>query len=458
MGENCISKEERFMTKRSKSLSVIFSIVGVAGLIYLGVGHVIDVGVYSTPLSVLFAIMFLNLSINFWGSISHRAHKPNPKKQDLLNALTVAVIVPVYNEDPKLLAAGLDSLLHQTRMPQEVWITDDGSTNQPLRTWPVRKAVDALRKGGVMVRTKRQTNAGKRHAQAAGFTMSKADIYVTIDSDTVLDPKAIEELLIPFQQRSTMSVAGIVYGQNHKKSLLTRIIELGFSNSFMSGRAAEGFFKTVRVNCGIIAAYRGEIVRSNMDRYLSQTFLGAPALFGDDRALTILSREEGDCLYQPTAIAYSALPEKINHLIRQRLRWAKSWFWGTWWLLSRPFSSPEFWLTFFQICSMTAYFTAVGSIIFLASTGAVSPVIVGMTMLVSVLIGMVSNLRYIFWGRRDVSAWDRILTWLTSPLSSVLYMVCLTPLYLVAVLTLKKNGWGTRQKVEVELDVSGAKV
>lgn len=435
----------------TRFLIFVFGLVGTVGLLYLGFTHIVSVGIYTTPLAVLFAIMFVNLSLNFWASISHRASYSDPRRSSKTRGLSVAVIIPVYNEDPALLAAGLDSLRLQTRVPDEVWITDDGSTNAPLTRVEVLAAITALSAAGVDVRTQTQPNLGKRHAQAKGFASSRADIYVTIDSDTVLDLNAIEEILVPFEKANTMAVAGIVYGQNHRQSLLTRIVELGFSTSFMSGRAAEGFFGAVRVNCGILAAYRGRVVRENLDRYLGQTFFGAPATFGDDRALTILAREEGDCLYQPTAIAYSALPSRLSHLIRQRLRWAKSWFWGTRWLLSRPTSAPEFWLTFTQILSMICYFTAIITITVLAIIGVVGPEIVLTTVLVSALIGMFSNLRYVFYGRQDVSFWDRVVTWSVSPLSSILYILILTPLYLVALFTLRQSKWGTRQTVEVGL-------
>ena len=42
--------------------------------------------------------------------------------------VTVAVVVPCYNEDPALLARVLESLRWQTRRPDAVVVTDDGSS------------------------------------------------------------------------------------------------------------------------------------------------------------------------------------------------------------------------------------------------------------------------------------------------------------------------------------------
>ena len=77
---------------------------------------------------------------------------------------------------------------------------------------------------GTEIRWTRQANQGKRRAHALVFeSVPEADIFITVDSDTTLDRRAIEEGLKPFQNRKVMSVAGIELGFNATKNFLTRM-------------------------------------------------------------------------------------------------------------------------------------------------------------------------------------------------------------------------------------------
>ncbi len=50
--------------------------------------------------------------------------------------------------------------------------------------------------------------------------------------------------------------------------------------------AAYSRLRSVLCCCGSLSAYRGALLRTYMPDFLSQTFLGVPAIFGDDRRLT----------------------------------------------------------------------------------------------------------------------------------------------------------------------------
>jgi hyaluronan synthase len=421
----------------------------VALLSYFLLRHLSALNLSRTNFAIAYALMFGYMALNILASFAAKPHVADPTFD--YSSLTVDVFMPIYNEDPQFIAAGLTSMTTQTRAPQRIWVVDDGSANDPLNDLQVRAAVKTARDRGIGVLTHRQENKGKRHAQAYGFERSDADIYVTVDSDTVLKSDALEELLYAFSNPATQSVGGLAAGQNHKESLLTRTIELGFVMAFLSGRLAEGYFGAVRVNCGILAAYRGDVVRDNLFRYLGQRWLGQVVSIGDDRVLTIFARERGRTDFQATAVAYSALPTKMSHLVRQRLRWARSWYWGTLWLLRRPIRTPDFWFTTLQITGMISYVIAIGFAIIGTASAEIHPRFLGYTFVVSVVIGAMSTMRYVSAGRPDDSALSRMVTWLLSPLSSLLYMFVLVPLYWYAGLFLRPKGWGTRRVIEVML-------
>lgn len=69
-----------------------------------------------------------------------------------------------------------------------------------------------------------------------------ADIFVTVDSNTLLDEQAIENGLQPFAKPKVMSVAGMLIGLNRRHSLLTRLVDLaGHTDSTLNTRACHSW-------------------------------------------------------------------------------------------------------------------------------------------------------------------------------------------------------------------------
>lgn len=408
-----------------------------------------------TNFALLNAVLFVHLCLKVTAAVAAKPHEVRPGSD--LDSLAVDVIVPIYNEDPALLAAGMRALAAQTRRIRAIWLIDDGSRPSEsgrtvLEEPEVLGAIERAEAAGVIVHAIRQANSGKRWAQSRAFASSDADIFITIDSDTYLDRRAVEKLLVPFSRPEVHSVAGLACGQNYRRSLLTRAIDLGFTMAFVQGRMAEGFFGSVRVNCGILAAYRADLVRDNLHRYLNQSFLGASVKAGDDRALTFLAKERGRTEFQPEAIAYSALPERLGHLARQRMRWARSWVWGTLWLLRRPVTSADFWFTITQLLGIFAIAAVLTTVAIGTALGAVSLAMLGQTFLAVMTIGAVCHLRYVVAVHQRDSFWQRLATWLCSPLATVLYLGLFLPLYFVAMVRPRpQQVWGTRAQIEVAL-------
>jgi hyaluronan synthase len=62
-----------------------------------------------------------------------------------------------------------------------------------------------------------------------------------------------------------------------------------------------------------------------LEEWEFQSFLGRPATFGDDRALTNRILRRHRVVYQSTARAETTAPSSLRVFFRQQLRWKKSW-------------------------------------------------------------------------------------------------------------------------------------
>lgn len=369
-------------------------------------------------------------------------------ERGVLDGLHVTVPVPVYNEDPELLRRCLWSLLAQDRRPDLIFVVDDGSTKVNYDALWSEFAWAASR-AGVRFRWTRTPNRGKRHAQGVAFAATPdTDIYVTIDSDALLSPSAIRELLRPFRDEEVMSVAGVVLASNATRNLLTRFTDLWFVTAQLVTRSGLSSLGSVLVNSGPLAAYRGHVVRDNLDGYLNETFAGRPVGFSDDSMLTLYAKMRGRTVQQPSAVVLSAMPETVSHHLRQYVRWMRgSTIRSCWRARYLPLSSVAFWLhaaTWLQMVVSTML------VIVLFVVAPLTGVAIGPHMLlITVCIALAQALRYMTYQRSDVSTADQLLTLATFPVAALWAFFVLRAVRWYGMATCARTGWGTRQDVEV---------
>lgn len=369
-----------------------------------------------------------------------------------LDEMHVSVLVPVYNEDPGYLKLGLESFLRQTRRPDSVHIVDDGSTTgdyADVRAW---WEVAAFR-AGVRTTWQRVPNGGKRHAQAHAVRVSgEADIYITCDSDSCFAPQAVEQALLPFSRPRVQSVAGIVIATNNRANWLVRITDLWFVVCQLVDRSGQSAVGAVMVNSGPLAAYRAAVIRDNLDGYLNETFMGRAVNFSDDSMLTLYAQERGLTVQQPSAICFTAMPEKWSHFNRMYLRWMRgSTIRSIWRMRYLSPARPAFWLHTMRWIQMVL--TQMVTVWMLLIEPLVYRNMPPTTMLiVPFLIGWAQGLRYLSIIRSDERIRSRLVTWLAMPGAIVLAWTLLRWLRWYGIVTCAKTGWGTRQNgAEVSL-------
>jgi len=103
---------------------------------------------------------------------------------------TVAAIIPTYN-DAHRAARAVESVLQQTRLPDEIIVVDDGSAED---------ARPRFAHFGPRVRCLRQTNGGLSAARNAGIEATRADFVAFLDADDLWMPDKTELQLRQFEE------------------------------------------------------------------------------------------------------------------------------------------------------------------------------------------------------------------------------------------------------------------
>lgn len=233
------------------------------------------------------------------------------------------VIVPAYNEG-QLVYETLKSLVSSDYPAEKLQLVaiDDGSGDD---TWDwMKKAKDLL--GDRVTILQQPHNQGKRHALYRGFNMGTGEVFVTVDSDSIVEKDTLRNLVSPFVTNSECgAVAGNVRVLNNQKAIIPRMLNVSFVFSFEFIRSAQSVLGSVLCTPGALAAYKREAVMNCLPEWINQTFMGKPSDIGEDRAMTNMILKQGyHVLFQRNAYVLTNIPEKFSSLHKMFTRWERS--------------------------------------------------------------------------------------------------------------------------------------
>ena len=384
-----------------------------------------------TIIWVSMGILLLFMRTVLW--LVYRPFKPAGEQ----DAPALTVLIPAYNEGA-MVEETINSVAAATYPYDRLQIIaiDDGSTDD---TWHhIRHA--ELRFPGLVTALRLPANRGKRGALAEGFRRATGEIFVTVDSDSVIERGALLAIAGPFRDPRVGAVAGKVAVHNRMSGLIPRMLHVRFILSFDYLRSAQSVFRTVYCCPGALAAYRGEVVRRVLPAWEGQRFLGAQCTYGEDRALTNDILASGyDTVYQRAAVVHTVVPETYSKLCRMFLRWDRSYIreefrYGriVW---SRPLGSRI--LSFYE-STITNLRYPVGyvSIALWIANALKDPGSV-VRMLLAI---MVVSLVYVLYYLRSERSWDFVFGILYAYFS----FFALTWIFPYAALTVRARGWLTR--------------
>ena len=232
-----------------------------------------------------------------------------------------SIIVPAYNEGFAV-AETLRALLKSDYPAEklEIIAINDGSADD---TWNWITLVSGEAPGRIHA-VNLEKNQGKKHALHLGFNQAKHEIVVTIDSDSIVKPDTLRNLVLPFENPKVGGSAGVVRVRNMHQGIIPRILDVCFVFSCDFIRSAQSAIGAVLCSPGAISAYRRAALLPHLDNWLHQTFLGKPSTIGEDRALTsILLRNDYHVVLQNTAQVETNVPIDYPQLCRTLIRWTR---------------------------------------------------------------------------------------------------------------------------------------
>lgn len=352
----------------------------------------------------------------------------------------VSIVVPCKNEEGVIRNTVVKCL--QARYPKEkleVIVINDGSTDGTSRVLQsLRNELDFEDRRRLII-IEWAKNRGKRQAMAEGFARASGEIVVQLDSDSYISPEDFRKLVLPFKNEEIGGISAHTDPENADENLLTKMQSAYYFISFRILKAAEATFFTVLCLSGCSSAYRKKAVLPVLDEWLGEKFLGLPATWGDDRALTSRLLKTGwKTLYTDRVKAYTVVPATLRQLLRQQLRWKKSWIVNS--ILTSRFlyrTHPFFAVSYFLplvIITLATPLVTLAALIWAPLAFGLPPLyyLVGIFLVTSLII-----LYYRLLAPKN-SYWPYLYLW------SLLNTFLLSFLIIWAAFRLRDRRWGTR--------------
>jgi cellulose synthase/poly-beta-1,6-N-acetylglucosamine synthase-like glycosyltransferase len=280
-----------------------------------------------------------------------RGHVAPNDQQDQLASTTplpsplVSCLVAVHNE-AGIIDRCIRSLAEQSYHAIEIIVVDDASTDDTRARLHELAGLYPIR----VVELDR--NVGKKRALGAGILLATGDIFAFTDSDSTWAPDAIEKAVgLLGRNPSVGAVSGHCRASNANDSLLTKMQDSWYEGQFSVRKAFESAFGAVTCVSGPLAIFRREAIYNYIPAWEQDTFLGSEFRFATDRTLTgyVLMDERTasrvrrhnagtpfaspaypparwDIVYSKSIRATTVVPNTLSALMRQQVRWKKSFF------------------------------------------------------------------------------------------------------------------------------------
>ena len=272
-------------------------------------------------------------------------------------APAVSIIAPAYNESLTIVE-NIRALLSLYYPNFEIIIVNDGSKDNTLS-----KTIEAYELEKVpyvidykieckeildIYKSKKKAfnnltiinkiNGGKADALNAGINIAKSPYFIAIDVDSIIDPYAIQKMVLPFlteTDKRVIATGGVIRiansckikdGQlieiNVPEDLLPRFQVIEYNRAFLLGRLAWSRLDGLLLISGALGLFDKEIA-IGCGGYLNKTV-------GEDMEIVVRMRkymanrnEKYKVVYIPEPLCWTEAPSNLKILGSQRNRWTR---------------------------------------------------------------------------------------------------------------------------------------
>lgn len=275
--------------------------------------------VVTFPIAMLIFIVFLNRYV--FGLYFRLIRGKAIQTVDRTYEPTVTVVVPLFNEGRSI----YDTIVSLVRLDYpahklSVTVVDDCSTDDSYE-WAC-KAADEYPNVRVL---RNPHNMGKRKGINHAVREACSEIIVSVDSDVIVCPTAVKELVAQFASPDIAAVGGRVHVSNPNDNWLSKLQTIKYYFGQEHLKNLERSLEAVMCLSGCLTAYRRSVLIELEPVLENRNILGVAIKYGEDRFLTHQIVKRGyKTRMTMDAMCFTKAPTTLHGYFNQQLRWKRS--------------------------------------------------------------------------------------------------------------------------------------
>ena len=234
---------------------------------------------------------------------------------------TITVVVPLFNEGRSI----YDTIISLVRLdyPADklaITVVDDCSTDDSYE-W----ACKAAREHANVRVLRNPHNMGKRKGINHAVREATSEIIVSVDSDVIVYPTALRELVARFTGPEVAAVGGRVHVSNPNANWLSKLQTIKYYYGQEHLKNLERALRSVMCLSGCLTAYRRHVLIELEPILEHRNIAGIPIKYGEDRFLTRQIIKRGyRTVMTMDAMCFTKAPTDLRGYFNQQLRWKRS--------------------------------------------------------------------------------------------------------------------------------------
>jgi len=272
-------------------------------------------------------------------------------------APTISIIAPAYNESLTIVE-NIRALLSLYYPNFEIIIVNDGSkddtlskivaayelervpyvVNYQIKCQEILEIYKSKKKALNNLTILNKVNGGKADALNAGINIAKGPYFIAIDVDSIIDPYALQKLVLPFltaTEERVIATGGVIRIANSCKIKDGQLIEINvpdeflprcqvieYNRAFLLGRLAWSRLDGLLLISGALGLFDKEVAIGCGGYY--------PKTVGEDMEIVVRMRkymarrnEKYKVVYVPEPLCWTEAPSSLRILGNQRNRWTR---------------------------------------------------------------------------------------------------------------------------------------
>jgi biofilm PGA synthesis N-glycosyltransferase PgaC len=226
----------------------------------------------------------------------------------------VTIVIAAWNEEESIVATleRIAALSYAGLLG--VVLADNNSTDRTAAL-----GGRAAQRLGLSYRRVFEAEPGKHHALNTALATVTTPLVATVDADTHLQREALMRIVARLastpQDQHVAACAGALVAENPGASYVTRMQQWDYRLGINGVKRMQAAYNSALVAQGAFSAYVTDDLRA---------VGGWPDAIGEDIVLTwAMLDSRGIVQYEPVAVGFTVVPERLGRLLTQRSRWAR---------------------------------------------------------------------------------------------------------------------------------------